>query len=89
MITAFTDPTVASCQCVSDDDTDVLRCLVAAGYDQWEVSHLLWGDPTRVSLETQLAYAAHQARGVRDMVQAAFGRAFPWLRLPTQNGATA
>ena len=87
MITAFTNPDASKCDCPDDTLLDDLRALIAAGHNQVEVSHLLWGDRSRVSLETQLAYAAHQRCQTRERVRCAFRSAFPWLRIPLPGGA--
>lgn len=66
------------CVC-TDPATLLLAELVEDGHDQVEVSHLLWGDPTRASHATTVAFAG---RATRLWVRRSFTAAFPWLRLP-------
>jgi hypothetical protein len=70
--------TQPDCTC-GDGDVQILHELVEAGHDQREVSHLLWGDPSRASPATTLAFTS---RDTRRWVRQAFQAAFPWLRLP-------
>lgn len=48
-------PTAAPCTC-KDAEAELLRDLVTLGLDQREVSHLLWGEPTRASAATTVAF---------------------------------
>lgn len=66
------------CTC-TDPDVAVLHELVEAGYDQREVSHLLWGDPRRASPAATLAFTR---RWTPRWVRRSYAAAFPWLRLP-------
>lgn len=71
----------APCVC-KDDEVKVLQELVAAGHDQREVSHLLWGDPTRASSATSAAFSG---RCTRLWIRRSMEAAFPWLRLPASD----
>lgn len=64
------------CRC-NDHQVDELRALVAAGHDQIEASHFLWGNPRTPELILE-----HARRTVRAQVRREFQTAFPWLRLP-------
>lgn len=70
--------TSTPCDC-SDPDVAELQRLVARGFDQVEVSHLLWGDPSKAS---PALVAAHAGIETRHRVREAFKARFPWLRLP-------
>lgn len=71
MITDYTDR--PACRC-SDTDLESLRALMALGHDQRAVSHVLWGDPRRVTSELRRDLTRLRVRN-------AYRRAFPWLRL--------
>lgn len=67
-----------SCVC-GDQGAEQLRTLMAAGYDQAAASHLLWGDPNRVTAPPPGADITTHARL---FVRRSLADAFPWLKLP-------
>ena len=73
--------TIAAPCCCNDAEAEILRDLVTLGFDQREVCHLLWGDPTRASAE---ASAALQSRYSRLWIRRSMQAHFPWLRLPRE-----
>lgn len=74
--------TTKDCTCM-DPDLDRLRDLVAAGHDQRQVCHLLWGDSARIGNALAVEVAGQEARQI---VRTGLTTAFPWLRLPDPTG---
>lgn len=71
--------TTRTCRC-HDPEVEELRDLIAAGFDQFEASRLLWGSGARVSTDLAVELAGRRARR---LVRTALAQRLPWLRLPT------
>jgi uncharacterized protein YfaP (DUF2135 family) len=75
------DDAIAPCVC-SDPEADLLRDLIAAGWDQVDVSRVLWGNSIGVPAELIRQLAGQEARAI---VRARMREAFPWLHLPEED----
>lgn len=70
----------SSCYC-TDPDLEVLRQLVDEGYDQMEVSRLLWAPGTPVS---NAVARAHAGRWARRYVRVRLKELIPDLRISSR-----